>query len=76
MIHYDIYCTNCETVQATSKDALTNDLQKKLGSALSKMMDGGRDGELCCYSGECMMDEHYTVRKAEKKIVYKRLDDA
>jgi len=75
MTYYDIYCTNCETVQASGKNPFGT-TEHNIGAALSDLTGKSLDEELCCYGAECMIDEHYVVRKAEEKVEYTRLDDA
>ena len=70
-VNHEIYCTNCETVQADSAESHTT--SDSVGDTLSVLLEKSSEEELCCYNDECMVED-YTIRKTVSYTDYKTVD--
>lgn len=71
-VNYEIYCTNCETVQVDSAETFVE--KESIGGVLAGFAEKiGDEEKLCCYNGKCMIED-YTVRKTVSYTDYKTID--
>ncbi len=67
MTHYEIKCSYCGTVVASTSSK--SSIEHSVGGLLVAFLQAEEKDKLCCYHGECMV-ENYEINKV--KTVKKR----